>query len=284
MLNNLDTIALVALSNGYDINKKDEIKDLIKVLRSFGLDVVLSRYLYKENYEKRTGIARAKELMQFYMDDKIKMIFDVSGGDLANEVLIYLDYNFIKNHYKPFFGYSDLTTVINALYSKTGKENYLYQIRNLIKTFREKQVKDFKDSLFEDKASLYDFEYVFLRKDYLKGKIVGGNIRCFLKLSATEFMPKLENKVLFLESRSGSIELIISFFNQLKQIGALEKVNGVVLGTFSQIERENNRKILEKIVLDMTLEYDYPVVTTPHIGHGDDSKCIIIGKEYEFKK
>ena len=69
-----------------------------------------------------------------------------------------------------------------------------------------------------------------------------------------------------------------------QQIGALEKVNGVVLGTFSQIERENNRKILEKIVLDMTLEYDYPVVTTPHIGHGDDSKCIIIGKEYEFKK
>lgn len=30
--------------------------------------------------------------MDFYKDDTIRIIFDISGGDIANEILSYLDY------------------------------------------------------------------------------------------------------------------------------------------------------------------------------------------------
>ena len=62
-------------------------------------------------------------------------MFDVSGGDESNGVLEYLDYEAIRerNAENPvaFFGYSDLTAVLNALYAKTGMRTGLYQIRNL---------------------------------------------------------------------------------------------------------------------------------------------------------
>lgn len=75
---------------------------------------------------------RANALLSFYSDKSIKAIFDISGGDIANELLDFLDYDLIKNNPKPFWGYSDLTTILNAIYRKTGVPSYLYQIKNLI--------------------------------------------------------------------------------------------------------------------------------------------------------
>lgn len=53
--------------------------------------------------------------MELYTDNRIKAIFDISGGDMCNELLDKLDYNIIKENNKPFFGYSDLTAIINAI-------------------------------------------------------------------------------------------------------------------------------------------------------------------------
>ena len=79
-----------------------------------------------------TDEERAADLMRFYKDDSIDAIYDISGGDLANGVLRYLDFDTIADSDKTFWGYSDLTTVINAIYAKTGKSSVLYQIKNLI--------------------------------------------------------------------------------------------------------------------------------------------------------
>ena len=56
--------------------------------------------------------------MNFYQDREIQMIFDISGGDIANEILPYLDFEVIAENPKPFWGYSDLTTIMNAIYAK----------------------------------------------------------------------------------------------------------------------------------------------------------------------
>ena len=89
-----------------------------------------------------------KYYMSFYKDDKIKAIFDISGGDVANGILPYLDYEQIANSEKMFWGYSDLTTVLNAIYKKTGKASVLYQIRNLIYDCKEVQIADFRNTVF----------------------------------------------------------------------------------------------------------------------------------------
>ena len=81
------------------------------------------KYIEKFLHFNGTGEERAEVLMKFFKDSSIKAIFDVSGGDLANGVLDYLDFEIIKNNPKPFFGYSDLSVILNSLYSKTEHEN-----------------------------------------------------------------------------------------------------------------------------------------------------------------
>ena len=107
-----------------------------------GVTTVLSDHIYaKESVYSGTGKERADDLMKFYENDSIDMIFDISGGDLANEVL-------------------------------------------------------------------YRFRYSFIQGNELRGTVIGGNIRCFLKLAGTPYFPNTEGKILLLEAMSGVSKII----------------------------------------------------------------------------
>ena len=62
---------------------------------------------------------------------------------IANEILPFLDFEIIKKNKKLFWGYSDLTTIINAIYTKTNNESILYQIKNLVAEDMEEQTNNF---------------------------------------------------------------------------------------------------------------------------------------------
>lgn len=126
-------IGIVCCSDGQKREYAEKIRHLEAVLKSIGLQPVFSDHIYvsKEGISS-TAQERAAALMNFYRNDEIKGIFDISGGDLANGILPYLDYDVIADSDKIFWGYSDLTTVINAIYARTGEASVLYQIRNLI--------------------------------------------------------------------------------------------------------------------------------------------------------
>ena len=124
-----DKIGIVCCSNGQKHTYEEKIKQLENILETIGLHPVFSDCIYEKNdVFSGTAKERADALMRFYKDDEIKGIFDISGGDVANGILPYLDYDMIVNSSKMFWGYSDLTTVINAIYAKTGKTSVLYQI------------------------------------------------------------------------------------------------------------------------------------------------------------
>ena len=127
-----DRVGLSCCSNGLLEADKGSLELLKERLALIGLEAVESPFLYRGvTAFSGTGTQRAHALMDFYRDETVKAVFDVSGGDMANEVLTDLDFEMISASDKIFFGYSDLTTVINAIYTKTGKKSGLYQLRNL---------------------------------------------------------------------------------------------------------------------------------------------------------
>ena len=155
MLKVNDKIALVVCSNGKNIEDKARLENLEDILVEMGLVPIFTKYIYKDKYGRAASPQlRADELMSFYRNNEIKAIFDISGGDIANEILEYIDYEVIKENYKPFFGYSDLTTVLNALVGKTDKINYLYQILNIIEN--EGIRTRFENTFLKKKNSLFD--------------------------------------------------------------------------------------------------------------------------------
>lgn len=272
-------IGISGCSNGTQKSGKENIDNLCDVIRQrIGLEPVCSDYIYEtESYFSGSGKERAEALMDLYRDKDVKAIFDISGGDVANEVLEYLDFEVIRSNPKIFYGYSDLTTVINAIYSKTGNVSGLYQIRNLIYEDSESQINNFKNSIINGEDDLFDIDYQFIQEGYMEGIVIGGNIRCFLKLAGTEYMPDFEGKILLLEGLNSSSQRAATYLCQLRQLGAFEKAEGVLLGTFTKLDKEIFVPSVEELIQRYAGK-DIPIARTMDIGHGSNSKCIMIGK------
>lgn len=279
LLNQHQAVGIVALSNGLSESQRQTIEQLEVVLAKLGLEMKWPASLFKKHsIYHATDQERAKILMDFYEDNHIQAIFDVSGGDLANGVLPYLDYDIIRSHPKLFFGYSDLSVVVNAIYVKTSHPTYLYQLRNLVGSMAEIQQGMFQETLMQGGNTLFNFQPTWIQGKKMKGEVVGGNIRCFLKLAGTEYLPSFDGKILLLESYSGDVAKMATYLNQYKQLGVFDQINGLILGHFTEMQQKGYEPDIVSLVQEIVGNQDLPIVKTDDIGHGPDSKCVIIGE------
>ena len=274
--------AFVCCSDSRHENERSRIMLAAKQLEAAGIQTVIGKHIFTDDHYFFAVDARtiAKELMYFYSNPQITDIFDISGGDIANGILPYLDYDIIAKSNALFWGYSDLTTIINAIYARTGKSSVLYQVKNLVWSEEKLQRNRFKAYLAGDESKLFHLDYRFLQGTKMEGVVIGGNIRCFTKLAGTPYLPDSRGKILLFESYGGGSGQIATVFSQLEQIGVFDQAAGVLLGTFTQYEKAN----LELSVFDllkMHISDTHPVAHTSEIGHGHDAKAIIIGKNWK---
>lgn len=270
-------VGIVSCSNGISPARLAEIDKLTDTLRRLDLEPVLGKCVFAvDGIFGGTAEERAEDLMSFYRDDEIEIIFDVSGGDIANEILPYLDFDFIGRKQTWFYGYSDLTTLINAIYQKTGRPSVLYQIRNLIGEDGDRQAERFSEMLWGGTEEFFTFPCEYLQGGELEGILVGGNIRCLLKLAGTAYWPDMGDKILLLESYGGEVPQMAAYLGQLQQMGVFRQIRGILLGTFTRMEQAGSRPAMEELVCRMAGP-DMPVVKTGRIGHNPDSSAVVIG-------
>ena len=274
--------ALTACSNGQNLQKKDEISRLKTALSTLGVLTEDSPCLYAADGPfSGTPAGRAQALMDFFLKDDIEAVFDISGGDIANELLPFLDYDLIREKGKTFWGYSDLTALINAIYSMTGNSSVLYQVKNLIWEKGALQQQRFAGFLNDSPTDLFDLHYHFLRGSRMEGIVIGGNVRCLLKLAGTPYFPDPTGKILLLEALGGETAQLACYFAQMAQMGVFEKAAGILLGTFTRFEASGaDRTVFD--LLSPWLPETLPVAATPEIGHGADAKAIRIGSYARF--
>ena len=274
-------VGIVACSDAHKEKYRKQNEELIRFLESNGIRTVISSCIYEKNDSIFSGSPKEKadQLMRMFTDPDIEEIYDISGGDVANQILDDLDYERIARSKAVFWGYSDLTTVINAVYTMTGKASVLYQVKFMTSFGNSAEL---QRERFQNRNELFSPAFEFVQKNAMSGVVVGGNIRCFLKLAGTRYFPDLENKILLLEARGGEVPQMTTYLSQLKQIGAFEKVKGIILGTFTTMEK--NHCVPD--IVTLVKEYAHPetpIAVTKDIGHGDNAKAICIGKEVEIR-
>ncbi|MBR2281915.1 MAG: LD-carboxypeptidase [Spirochaetales bacterium] len=268
-------IAIVGCSDPLFGERGESTRKVIGLLRREGHEVFPSDYLYQP-FTKDLPRLKARELNSFFRDPEMGFIFDVSGGDLANTVLPYLDYEAIRKSSATFHGYSDLSTVLNAIVAKTGRQAVNYQIRNLVYDHAEEQLAYFKAHILEHRVSLSDLDVHYLRGSSMEGRVLGGNTRCFQKLAGTEYWPCLDDSIILLESYGGVQYRMMTALEQYIQMGVFQKVSGVLLGTFTKMDRDGSRPTMREMVLENIPE-DIPVAETRFIGHNTDARAIVLG-------
>lgn len=275
-------VGIVACSNGQPQSEDVNIEKLQSVLDANNIKTTYSQYIFaKDSVFNASAKQRADALMSMYLDDEITDIFDISGGDVANGILNFLDFEIIGRSSKRFWGYSDLTTIVNAIYAQTGRESILYQIKNVIHDQSGVDTTDLINIISGANSYLFDFDYDFVSGNHMSGTVIGGNIRCFLKLAGTKYMPDFTGKILVLESLGSGIAQVETHLSQLEQLDAFNKINGLVLGTFTSMEKQNAVPNVLTL-LKNHVPNDLPIAVTKYIGHGVDSKAICIGGKLDL--
>ncbi|MBT8849418.1 LD-carboxypeptidase [Lactobacillus delbrueckii subsp. bulgaricus] len=275
--------ALVGCSNPLKAAYRQVVDQLVKILEDRGLEVVVSQFLTDDTLIGR-GEKRARELESFFLDPEMGHIFDISGGDLANTVLGHLDLEQIKDSQAVFYGYSDLTTILTAL-AKNGNQAVNFQLSNCLVN-KDLLKSGYFDRLLagkEKNKELDELEVTFVRGSKMAGPVYGGNLRCLLKLAGTPDWPDFTGSILLLEAYRGQPELVASLLEQCRETGIFNQISGVLLGTFSELDKLKESQLPEEILLDL-LPTNLPIAKTEFIGHRPDAKAIRLGQECVFKE
>ncbi|KRL02177.1 S66 peptidase family protein [Liquorilactobacillus capillatus] len=277
-----DTVALVGSSDPITTSDRLIIGSLLRILTSWGLNITVSPLLYEDKLNN--FIQKADIINQYFTDKKIKALFDVSGGNMSNSLIPYLDYNAIAQNPKLFCGYSDLTAVLNAIQVRSKIQVSLFQLKTIIWDKSGKQKELLYNSLFGKNNDLYHFSYSFSQADSMIGPLVGGNIRCFLKLAGTKYFPTLKDKILFLESHSGDRRLLFSQFHHLAQLPDFTSLNGIILGTFTAYEQARSAMSIADLLLNSLPQFDLPLAKTQQIGHAATSRALKLGSTITLRR
>lgn len=284
MLNQGDKIGIVACSNSKKEKDRKKIESLVTFLKdNYQLTAILSPAIFAES-KNISPDKRATALMNMYKNSEVKAIFDISGGDLANQLLPLLDYKIIQQRNIPFVGYSDLTVILNAIYVKSNVNGVLFQLLNIIEDSSQTAKGHFERLFLEKENELWKLQGSWLTKNQFTEDMimVGGNIRCFLKLAGTTFFPELVGKILLVESAGGSIERVISYFSQLEQLNGFKQIKGIIVGNFLELKERKQFHLLEEYLLAIATNNEVPIFLTSEIGHQVTSTAVPLGKYVKF--
>lgn len=271
--------ALVGCSDPLPQSEREDVRQLPALLASMGVETAISPLLPAEAMP--SPAEKAEALNRQFRDPSVDFIFDVSGGDLANTVLPFLDWDAVRASRAVYFGFSDLTTVINAIIAKTGRPAVNYQIRNLRYADAAAQRQYFENVILPGRYDPAALAPQFLRGSRMQGKVFGGNVRCFLKLAGTPYWPEMTGGILLLESLGGGPFQMITALEQYRQLGVFDRIGGILLGTFTAMEERRQTPTIEQLVLEMT-PARIPVAKTRLIGHAPSARALPLGRTLTF--
>ncbi len=284
----------------------------IQRLSALGLKVTFASYAEENSlYYNNGSIAhRVHDLHEAFKDPQVKAILTTLGGYTANQLLAHLDYELIKANPKIFCGFSDITALSNAIYAKTGLVTYSgphfssfgmlhgfdYTLEYFKKIFFEQNPicltsspKWSNDAWHKDQGnrSFYNNDGMFIiNKGAARGCIVGGNLCTLNLLQGTEYMPSLENKILFLEDDAlTGTDFLFNFdrdLQSLMHLPSFAKVKGIVLGRAEKECAMSREKWTALIKNKPELDH-IPVIGGADFGHTTPFFTFPIGGEVRIE-
>lgn len=280
-----DVIGIVSPSAAITPELLPLLKKGREFLHSLGFETVVSKNCMKElNGSAGTPEERAEDINTMFGDKKIKGIICSQGGDTANSILPYLDFELIKENPKVFQGISDITVLLNAIHKKTGLVTF--HGNDVMFGFGRKpatyDLKEFTGRLMKQEKGVLNKNSIWksVRSGNAEGRLMGGNLSCLLKLVGTPFQPDFTDSILFLEALDDTPGEFDYRFQQLKQMGVFDKIKGVLIGYvwgMQKSARARKQEQMEDVLHRVTAEYDFPIVKCNDFGHNCSNTSLPVG-------
>lgn len=276
-------------------------------LSSKGFELVAGDLTGQSDYYRSGSIQeRAAELNILIRNPKVKCIMSTIGGSNSNSILPYIDYDALRKNPKIMVGYSDVTAILLAVYSKIDLVTYYGPA--LVASFGEwGEVAEQTFSYFHDIVSNTHHPYAIenpdswtdeyipweeqsapksLEKNQLvtvnagvaTGRLIVGNLNTMLGIYGSEYMPAIkEGDILVIEDAMKSAAVIERSFAHLKINDVFEKLGGLVLGKHETFDDCGSHRNPHEILVEVMGSVDFPVLAEYDCAHTHPMITLPIG-------
>ncbi|MGQ9797935.1 MAG: S66 peptidase family protein [Ignavibacterium sp.] len=281
-----DTIGLISPASSPDDLSK--VEESTKYFEKLGYKVKIGKNVGNyRGYLAGTDEERLEDLHSMFSDKTVKAIMCLRGGYGAFRLLDKINYKMIQKNPKIFVGYSEITALQNAIFSKTGLITFAgpmpaVDFVNNISPFTEEWFWKVVTSNKKIGKVKYpeNSKLPFINKGTTNARILGGNLAVFSTMLGTEFFPDMKDKILLLEDIDEKPYKIDRMLNQLRLAKVFKGLKGVILGKFVECyEQDPNKKTLSlgEVIEDYFKVLKIPTIYSfPH-GHIKDFITIPIG-------
>lgn len=268
----IDGIAVFSASEPLYESRNQRVETQANKLIGLGYNIeygsnIKSSFYYAAN----TALERADEFNTLAAMKNIQLLISSWGGKSSSSILEYLDYAEIAKERKLISTFSDTTLIANAIFQKTGLITFVGpNVFGKLDESEHSHLNFFKNSNAETEI-FNDDKLQILRSGTVKGRIVGGNLSTFtLGLTGTQYFPSIENAIFLWESGSPTPQILDQYLTLLRNTGFLSTLSGMVIGGLENCKDKKewgNRNPID-IIMEKTIDYNYPIIITEKFGHG----------------
>lgn len=256
----------------------------LRILRDdWHLEVVEGATLHQRyNQFAGTDDERLEDLQKMLDDSTIKAIFSARGGYGSSKIIDGLSFRKFRKFPKWIIGFSDITAVHCHLH-RLGFESLHATMPKLFGSEGAENALDtLKKALWGEELNYEVAKHPFNRIGKTQGEIVGGNLCLLAHLIGSKSELNTRNKILFIEDVEEYYYNLDRMMVQLKRAGKLTHLAGLIVGQFTDLkdnETSSFGKNYFEIINDYVAEYAYPVCYDFPVGHVDDNRAMIIGRQ-----
>ncbi|MFA8298999.1 MAG: LD-carboxypeptidase [Hyphomicrobiales bacterium] len=284
-LNEGDYIGLVAPAGR--INQMT-VDNGIQMVKDMGFNYKLGKnVLNSKGRFSATDEERASDMQAMIDDPDVRAILALRGGYGSVRIIDRINFAAFAKDPKWIIGFSDIT-VFHSHLQKNYNTQTIHAAMPVSYQENKKEagvIEGIKSILIGDNVS-YEFESHDLnREGEASGVLCGGNLTLFHSLLASDSDLNTDGKILMFEDLCEEMYKIDRYLMSLKRAGKFDKIKGLVIGQFTNLTDSNPPlgKTIEELFVDITKEYDFPVMFDFPVGHTHNNLPLALGQSYSLK-
>lgn len=235
---------------------------------------------------------RLKSLNRAFSNPRVDIVMAVRGGYGNLRIVDKIDYDLIAESKKILIGFSDLTALSIALFTRKKMLTFSgpMVVTNFFNGMPSLTRLSFMSHINGSLSSGYTIDLKNLgginyRRGSVQGRLLGGNMAILSRLIGTQYCPDFKNSILFLEDVDEHPRRLENMFMHYRMAGIFDKINGLILGKFTDCFKGKPKIQPEKVkaLLDDTLAgYKFPLIYNLPFGHEDKIITLPVGLKVEL--
>jgi muramoyltetrapeptide carboxypeptidase len=285
-----DVIGIVAPASAP--SSAEKIDKGIQYLEKLGYRVKLGAHTKAvHGYLAGTDEERTSDLNAMFADKQVKAIIAVRGGYGTARLLEHIDYHVVKRNPKILVGYSDLTALQLAIFTKTRlltfsgpmlavdmfdkmdpfTEEFFWKLLTSLRPIGKVSNPDHAPFKVLPSSS---------RKFDASGRLLGGNLSMIVSILGTGFEPNFRNQILFFEEVGEEPYRIDRMLTQLRLAGILRSIKALLVGSLVDCVPTDKAKpslSVDETLAELTWDLRVPIVSGLAYGHLPQKLTMPIG-------